>query len=378
MQAKLRAYALTSIVDVGKAKKNEPTGKLNGVAKPYAYLSKWSSTEDVAFLGYLLKHKVKVRFTKAPFAIESKDFMAGSLVITRRGNENLGTKFDEIIRTAAEKFNREISAVGTGLVTKGKDFGSNKVSYLKAPKVALLSGSGVSSLGFGEIWHLFEQQIQYPVTVLDTEYFNSVNLNKYDVLILPSGFYNKLLGKEKMASLKEWVQQGGRLIAIDRALGVFANSKDFNLSIYKDEDEKKEKEKVEKGLKEQLELEAFDNLERISVSNLIIGSVFNVSLDNTHPLGFGYGKKYHTLRLNSNRYAYLKDGINVSVIKNKSDLVSGFSGSNALKNVERSLVFGVEQKGSGELVYLADNPLFRSFWENGKLIFCNAVFMVGQ
>jgi len=42
------------------------------------------------------------------------------------------------------------------------------------------------------------------------------------------------------------------------------------------------------------------------------------------------------------------------------------------------LVFGVQDMGAGEIVYLADNLMFRSFWENGKLMFCNAVFMVGQ
>jgi hypothetical protein len=46
--------------------------------------------------------------------------------------------------------------------------------------------------------------------------------------------------------------------------------------------------------------------------------------------------------------------------------------------LEDGLVFGVQDLGKGELVYLADDPLFRSFWENGKLLFCNAVFMVGQ
>ena len=178
--------------------------------------------------------------------------------------------------------------------------------------------------------------------------------------------------------LKNGVEKGGNLIAIDRALGVFSNSKDFKLSKFKDEDEKKEKEKEEKERKERSELEAYDKLERSSVSNLITGSVFNTSMDNTHPLGFGYKNKYKTLRLNSNHYAYLKDGVNVCVIKNRSDLVSGFTGVNALKNVEKSLVFGIEKKGSGEVVYLADNPLFRSFWENGKLVFCNAIFLVGQ
>ena len=49
-----------------------------------------------------------------------------------------------------------------------------------------------------------------------------------------------------------------------------------------------------------------------------------------------------------------------------------------METLEKSLVYGVEQKGKGTLVYLVDDPLFRSFWENGKLLFSNAVFMVGQ
>jgi hypothetical protein len=32
--------------------------------------------------------------------------------------------------------------------------------------------------------------------------------------------------------------------------------------------------------------------------------------------------------------------------------------------------------GRGEVIYLSDDVLFRSFWENGKLLFSNAVFMV--
>ena len=374
----LDAYALTNNVGTKILDTNLAEGKINGVEKPYAYLSKWNSTDDTAFLAYLLTHNIKVRFSKKPFTINAKKYNAGTLVITRRGNEKLGAKFDETVKTAINKFNRNIDAVATGFVTKGNDFGSSTVAYLKAPKIAVLSGDGVSSLSFGEIWHFFEQQIQYPVTILDIDYFNEVNLANYNVLVLPNGFYKKSLNKEKLNELKKWVEKGGRLVAIDRALGVFAESKEFGLSKFKDEEEKKEKEKKEKELKEKLELEAYDKLERKSISNLITGSIFKVTMDNTHPLGFGYDKKYHTLRLNSNHYSYLKEGYNVSVIKDKTNLVSGFAGANALKNIDKSLVFGVEQKGKGAVIYLADNPLFRSFWENGKLIFCNAVFMVGQ
>jgi len=32
--------------------------------------------------------------------------------------------------------------------------------------------------------------------------------------------------------------------------------------------------------------------------------------------------------------------------------------------------------GKGNIVYMADDPIFRSFWENGKLLLANAIFLV--
>ncbi len=101
-------------------------------------------------------------------------------------------------------------------------------------------------------------------------------------------------------------------------------------------------------------------------------------MDNSHPLGFGFPGHYFTLKRSSAHYAYLKEGWNVGVIRSSGDKVSGFAGHKALEKMDRSLVFGVENLGSGEVVYLVDNPLFRAFWYSGKLLFGNAVFMVGQ
>ena len=48
------------------------------------------------------------------------------------------------------------------------------------------------------------------------------------------------------------------------------------------------------------------------------------------------------------------------------------------ERLKDGLLFGVQDIGQGTVVYMADNPMFRSFWENGKLLFANAVFLVGQ
>jgi hypothetical protein len=70
-------------------------------------------------------------------------------------------------------------------------------------------------------------------------------------------------------------------------------------------------------------------------------------------------------------------GWNVGVIK-KDNQVAGFVGSKLKDKLKDGLLFGVQDMGEGYVIYLADDPLFRSFWENGKLLFSNAVFMVGQ
>jgi hypothetical protein len=62
----------------------------------------------------------------------------------------------------------------------------------------------------------------------------------------------------------------------------------------------------------------------------------------------------------------------------QNNQVAGFTGSKAKEKLKDGLVFGVQDFGRGNIVYMADNPLFRSFWESGKMLLSNAVFLVGQ
>ena len=73
----------------------------------------------------------------------------------------------------------------------------------------------------------------------------------------------------------------------------------------------------------------------------------------------------------------MKDGWNVGVLK-KDDPVSGFVGSKARDRIKDGTGIGVVNLGNGSVTFFADNPVFRAFWENGKLMLCNAVFLVGQ
>ena len=152
----------------------------------------------------------------------------------------------------------------------------------------------------------------------------------------------------------------------------------FGLKEYSTEDAKKQ---AEKAAKEQSEKEGplkYGEAERKQLSNAIFGAIYKVSLDKSHPLAFGLGDTYYSLRTNTLHYTYLEKGWNVGILKGKQKPVLGFAGVKINKALDNTLVFGVEDKGKGNVIYMADNPMFRSFWENGKMIFSNAVFMVGQ
>ena len=361
------AYGLDAIASeslISNTSKKEYSSKKEALnANQYAFLTDWNGMDDARFLAELLQQKIRVRQAQKPFTLEGKRYESGSLIITKADND--GRKnFTKILGEAAEKHHKSLTAVSSGFVDDGKDFGSRYVLMIPAVKVAVLAGEPTSTLRFGEIWHFFEQQLHYPVTVLDENYINGVDLSNYEVLILPGGTgYERFMDTALLSRLKEWVSKGGRLIAMGKAIASLDGADGFDISAR--EEEKDSTVNL---------VQPYENLQREEIKNDITGAIFKTKVDTTHPLAFGYKDTYFSLKLASDSYDYLENGT-VAYISKDTLPVAGFAGSEAQKKMAKSLVFGVEKHGKGQVVYLVDNPLFRGFWENGKLFFVNAIFM---
>lgn len=373
----LDAYAVAEKITFNKADKTINPSSVSG-EKPYAYLLPWKSHQDAQYLSALMKAGINARFASNPFTLEGKTFDRGTLIITRKGNENIGVVFDETVIALAKKFDRNITSAKTGFVDTGNDFGADAVRFIHAPKVALLSGPSTSSLSFGETWFFFEQELDYPVTVIGSDYFKRTELGQFDILIFPDGYYGGFLDDAALASISDWVNKGGRLILIDGALKVFADKSGFGLKTHLDEDEKKDSEKLDKKWEETDRLKLYKDRERSSISDFVGGGIFKLRLDNSHPLAFGYQNHYFSLKTGNDRFAYLDGGWNVGTYSGATAQVSGFSGSRVKQTLKNAMVFGVEEKGNGQVIYMSDNPLFRAFWKNGRLLMSNAIFFVGQ
>ena len=330
----------------------------------FAYVTDWNTITDAKFLAALLKKEVRVRYAQKPFTLDGINHKRGSLIITKADNKNL-ENFNQILTDASLKFRKKLSATNTGFVEKGKDFGSSYVDIIPDIKIAVLSGEPTSTLRFGEIWHFFEQQLHYPITVLGADYFSGVTLSNYDVLILPDGRgYNSFLNEDSKENIKDWVKAGGKLIAMGGAIDALSSDKGFTIK-------KKETEKDTT-----VNLQSFEVSERDRIKSTITGAIFKATVDSTNPLAYGYEDTYFTLKLGSRAYAYLDSGSAVYLDNGQNKPVSGFAGSEAIKKIDETLIFGTQRLGRGQVIYMVDNPLFRGFWENGKLFFANALFMV--
>ena len=371
----LDAYALTNRVNEGAAPQEEAYEPVAVQENAYAYIAPWESVEDVKFLSKVIQAGVRARYAGNSFSIDGQSFPAGSIIMTRANNEDMGEEFGETVVNIANELQQELVHVSTGFVGSGYELGSGEVHYIEPPKILRIGGDATSSYAFGETWYFFEQDIEYPVTVVESGNIDRVNLNDYNTLILPDGRYSDVLPAE---TLDAWIREGGKVIALEDALDYFEGREGYGLSEYSSEEEKQRLEAQEKATTEASRLASYGSRERRGISNYISGGIFKLRMDNTHPLGLGFPDYYFTLKRGNQRYGYLDNGWNVGTIRDQGALVSGFAGQEILNKLPESLVFGVEVKGRGEVVYMVDNPLFRAFWFNGKLLFGNALFLVGQ
>ena len=360
------AYGLEAIASTTKIPSSRLLEKksLQDLNDAYGYVSKWNALEDAKFLAELLKQNFKVRFTEKPFSSNGSNFERGSLIITKGDNKHI-EKFVSKLNAIAKEHAQPLTQINSGFSQTTPDVGSPDIKLINHQKVALLSGKGTSSLSYGEIWHFFEKQLHYPVTSINTDNLSRTNLDKFNVLIIPNGYYGSVLNDSNMTKLKDWVQAGGKVIAIDGALRSFAGKDGFSLKYKDSSDEEKEN------------LTPYADREREYTNQLITGAIFKTKIDNTHPMAFGYTNDYFTLKLGSTAYSLLDSGYNVAHIDN-TKVYSGFAGKDALSNLNQTLVFGEEPMGSGSFIYMVDNTLFRSFWENGKLFLVNSIFFVNN
>ncbi|MBK5277952.1 MAG: zinc carboxypeptidase [Bacteroidia bacterium] len=350
----------------GSAIKETPTKVAQVVTKSnYAYLMDISDYQVHKAIFQLQSKKVIVRTSFKSFSAMcngvERGFPHGSIVIPVQQQTLDSDQLFAAIQEVSKATTMDFYGVETGLSTKGIDLGSGLIKTIKIPKAIMLIGSGISGYEAGEVWHLLDQRIGMPISKVDLINLPRVNLNDYNQMIMVSGTYPT--DKSFSDKIKHWVQGGGTLITLKTA-----SEWAIKQGVVK------EKLVVTDTLKNPKRVD-FENAADSEGAKRIGGSIFQIDLDITNPIGFGYGDRKVSVYRNGQTFLQpSKSAYHTVAQYTSTPLIGGYLHKTDLKKVVNSAAIIFSPEGQGRVLLFSDNPNFRGTWYGTNKMFLNAMF----
>ncbi len=340
-----------------------PSGSLTGSENAYAYLFEWDEFYASRALYRLLDAGVRVKVASEPFTAMTsegaRDFDYGTILVATGPQEVDAAVIRDLLRRAADEDGLHIHGLATGLTPQGMDIGSSNFRDLRKPRIAIVAGENTTVSEVGEAWHALDQKFSIPVTLLTQQRVNQTDLSNYNVLVMANGTHSAVQSER----IKSWVQSGGTLIVYKSALDWAAREELANIKFVKEEDD------------ENIEPRSYAQLTRDRGERLISGSIFNATLDLTHPLGYGYNNELLRVFRDSARFVEIAENAYATPLRYTEDpLASGYISAENLETIAGTAAIVVSAQGSGRVIAMTDNPNFRAFWFGTTRLFMNAIF----
>ena len=340
-----------------------------GVPSSYAYVIPWGRYFAPRALYRFQQAGLYPRVIHQPFSA----YVSGQLVNFERGSilipvaqrdPNLNVtpaQVEALVQQAVEEDHVEVYGLDSGFTPEGPDMGTPSADVLDKPVIAIVSGTGTSAYNVGQVWHLLSERFKMPVSLIDVDALRAADLDRYTTLVMAGGFYGGLPTEK----LKEWVREGGHLIGLTSA---------FNWAVRNELVTLTEKESDIDSLLKEL---PYDQLGRARGAQVIGGAIFEVDLDTTHPVGYGFKDTVPVFR-RGNSFFELSETPGANVARYTDEpLMSGYISEEKLEIMPGSVSILAERMGRGRVILFADNPNFRAFWWGTNGLFMNAIFFAG-
>ncbi len=383
-------------------------GKVSTDGPGFGYLCDYQDDASVRALVGLFRAGAVIRVAQQPFSIKSETFSRGSILL--RKNEN-GSDLADIVNSVARNTGTHFVEVQSALAGSGPDLGGNEFTLLRPPRIALVGGPQINLTNFSALWFLLDQNMKIDYSILNSGGINRYDLRKYNVLVLPSGWsvksYENILGKEGIAKLKNWVQEGGTLIGIEEAAAFLADSstdlchtkilrqvlkqREFYDKWTRQEDRVKVAKidsiriwqgggspadtiRINPLAQEQLEwLKKKDEQTRLFQPR---GSILRTRVDHKHWINYGLNSEVPVILYTS--FAYLAtDPVQIPVVfSGASDLrLSGLLWPVARSRWANTAYLTVERVGKGQIILFAGDPFFRAYFEGSSRFLINSLLL---
>ena len=339
-------------------------GGVSGRAQ-VAYLFRGDSDESFCLALRLLQEGYRISVVTKPIVAANQQWARGTLILrVARNPETLYDRLNELA-TALHVEVFPLSSAYTGEGTVG--IGSENVSALAKPRIAVVAGDNVSQTGYGAVWHLLETS-GVKFTAIPVRSVNQENLSRFNVLIFPDGFgYGGALGKSGIADVKAWVNNGGALLGLAGG-GRWFMDKDAELTTAKrvgEDDEKSDKS----GDKPDAKDTAKDKKPKKPLE--LPGAIFRAKIDPAHFLGYAYPDGEISVYLSGDTFLKpSRTGTNVVTFGKSALTLSGFAWPNNTEALLADTAYLIDEPtGSGHALLYLDDPTFRALWPGLRRLF---------
>lgn len=349
---------------------------------PYAYVINWDERWAPKALSMLWEKGYRVRSAAEGFSDGKHSFAAGSLIVLRARNYEKEDRLEADMKAIATASQTRIYAMPSGRMKDGYDLGSTRNRPVDQPRVAMLVEPPFSTYTSGQVYFLFDQETGFGVDRIRTSAFQQTSLpkfgqrygyadlNDYDVLILPGARgLERLFWKDQLYQIRQWLERGGTLIAMENAATRFTKNKDFG---------KVELKKQQADTSTHRRYLTYHEHEHYHGLRRIPGSALQATIDTSHPLAFGVKERLFNLKLGTNTLlpSANLESVGMYAKDTNSLLVAGYASKENLNYLAGTSFAGVQKFGEGKLVYLVDNPHYRMFWRGASRMMQNAVMLL--
>ena len=175
---------------------------------------------SVAFAARLMEQGINVRIIDKATVLSDQALPRGTVVVTAMDNP----KRDDVVTrvsTEAKTLDVDLVSVGSGYGAGDlPDWGGAHFRLLSRPQIAILSQQGFSSYDVGSSWWAIDTHLGIRHSQIDTAYLSRADLRRYNTIVMPNGY--RPMSSAETNALKDWVKQGGTLIAHDNSAAQLA------------------------------------------------------------------------------------------------------------------------------------------------------------
>jgi hypothetical protein len=374
-----------------------PSGVVGGRRAGSTYLFKPDRNGASRLAYHLLAEGYRVAVTTMPMEADKADWPRGTYVVrAARNDSTLHARIDALARESGV----EVTAVKSAFIEEGQyGTGSETTQPLIAPKIAVVGDEGISQTSYGAIWWAFERRYGIAFTPISLGSLTGSDLTRFNVIIIPDAYPGALsgrLGKSGVERLKTWIENGGTLITMGGA-SAWAAREDVNLTsarrVGADEKDtatasknpasddsakaRRAREATSERAKEML-IPVASPSSNNNVPQSLPGTHFDVELDRTHWLTYGYEQPRITVMLDGSTFFKLsKDGANVGVFATTGPLTrAGFTWPDNTERLLRGTAFLIEEStGDGHVILFSNEPMFRAWWRSLDRLVLNGVIL---